>query len=334
MDNIPLVSVITSNYNGAGYLPDCVSCVLNQSFDSWEHIVIDCGSTDNSRKVLASLKHPRLRVIHEEFCGVARARNRAIQQARGEFCAILDTDDRALPDRLRLQVELLRKDKALVAVGGNAQRIDSSPLTWKSIFRRHQWTTRYPLEHEAIMLFLRSTLSPILHSTLTFRKTIFQEMGGYREDMEKAEDFDLVLRLGLHGRLGGVRQRVGILRCGDADSHTMRHQPQGRDVNYYAVLALLFNTARVYGFDCDQKDIEEWLDNIGKDGVSALKGRWIWENLIKHHRGLSWGRWDIPLKSFIFLPLAMMVCCRRSWWPAAFSPENIIEEFIRDKRWI
>ena len=334
MDNIPLVSVITSNYNGAGYLPDCVSSVLNQSFDSWEHIIIDCGSTDNSRKVLESLKHPRLRVIHEEFCGVARARNRAIQQARGEFCAILDADDRALPDRLRLQVELLRKDKALVAVGGNAQRICSSHRRWKSIFRRHQWTTRYPLGHEAIMLFLRSTLSPILHSTLTFRKTIFQEMGGYREDMEKAEDFDLVLRLGLHGRLGGVHQRVGILRFGAADSHTTRHQPQGRDVHYYAVLALLFNTARVYGFDCDQKDIEEWLDNIGKDGISALRGRWIWENLIKHNRGLSWASWDIPLKSFILLPLAMMACWRRSWWPAAFSPENIIEEFIRDKRWI
>ena len=105
------------------------SSVLNQSFDSWEHIIIDCGSTDNSRKVLESLKHPRLRVIHEEFCGVARARNRAIQQARGEFCAILDADDRALPDRLRLQVELLRKDKALVAVGGNAQRICSSHRT-------------------------------------------------------------------------------------------------------------------------------------------------------------------------------------------------------------
>ena len=50
MDNIPLVSVITSNYNGAGYLPDCVASVLNQSFGSWEHIIIDCGSTDDSRR--------------------------------------------------------------------------------------------------------------------------------------------------------------------------------------------------------------------------------------------------------------------------------------------
>jgi len=332
MDNVPLVSVITSNYNCAGYLPDCVSSILNQSFDSWEHIIIDCGSTDNSRKVLESLKHPRLRVIHEEFCGVARARNMAIQQARGEFCAILDADDVALPDRLRLQVELLRQDKALGAVGGNIHGIYYSQGTWKSIFQRNKGTTRYPLEHDQMMLFLRSTLSPIPHSTLTFRKTIFQELGGYRETMEKAEDFDLILRFGLYGRLGNVGVPVGLLRYRVTGSRTTRHRPDGRDDQFYSVLAVLFNTARVNGDHCTQKDIEAWLDTIGRDGVTALKGRWIWENLVKHNRGISWGRWDVPLRSFIFLPLAMTACWRRPWWPAAWSPENIIKEFIKDKR--
>ena len=270
MNKIPLVSVITSNYNCADYLPDCVSSVLDQTFDSWEHIIIDCGSTDNSRKVLESLKHPQLRIVYEKFCGVALARNMAIQQAQGEFCAILDADDLALPDRLRLQVELLQKNQELTAVGGNIQAIYVSDRTWKSILRSNKRTFQYPYRHDEIMLFLRSTLSPILHSTLMFRKKIFQKIGGYWEAMEKAEDFDLILRFGLHGRLGAVCEPVSVLRFGVTDSHTTRHQPHGRDAQYYSVLSFLFNTARINGLNCAQQDIEEWLDKIGKYGVFKL----------------------------------------------------------------
>ena len=328
MNNIPLVSVITSNYNCAGYLPDCVASVLNQTFDSWEHIIIDCGSTDNSRQVLESLKHPRLRVIHEKFCGVARGRNLAIQQAQGEFCAILDADDLALPDRLHLQVELLRKKPELAAVGGGIQAIYFWKQMWKRILRGNSRIFQYPFRHDEIMLFLRSALSPILHSTLMFRKVIFQDIGGYREAMEKAEDFDLILRFGLHGRLAGVREPVSVLHLGVIGSHSTRHRPYGRDAQYYAVLAILFNTARVNGLNCVQQDIEEWLDGIGKQGVSTLQGRWIWENLIKRNRCLSFTNWNIPLKAFILCSPAIVACWNRPWWSAAYSPENILKEYI------
>jgi glycosyltransferase involved in cell wall biosynthesis len=328
MSKISLVSVITSNYNCAEYLPGCVSSILNQTFDSWEHIIIDCGSTDNSRKVLESLEHPQLRIIYEKFCGVARARNLAIQQAQGEFCAILDADDLALPDRLRLQVELLQKNQELAAVGGDIQPIYLSDFSWKSILRTYKRIFQYPYRHDEIMLFLRSTLSPILHSTLTFRKKIFQEIGGYREAMEKAEDFDLVLRFGLYGRLGGVGEPVGVIRFGEKDSHTMRHRPHGRNVEYYSVLAFLFNTARINRLNCTQQDIEGWLDKIGGHGIRALKGRWVWENLIKPNRCLSFANWEIPLKAFILYLPAIIACSNRSWWPTASSPENILKEFI------
>jgi len=316
---MPVVSIITSNYNGSAYLADCVSSVLKQDFDAWEHIIIDCGSTDNSLTILESLKHPRLRIIHEKFCGVAHARNLAIQQAQGEFCAILDADDMALPNRLRLQVELLAREQQLIAIGGNVQAVYPSGQTQ---------TVQYPLDHDEIMSYLNATLSPILHSTLTFQKSVFQDIGGYREAMEKSEDYDLILRFGLQGRLGNVNQPVGVLRLEVADSHTRRHLPQGRDVEYYAVLALLFNTARVQGIHCTQEDIEAWLDRLGKKGISALKGRWIWENLIKHHKFLSSANCKNPLKAYIHFLLAMISCFGKSWWPASSSPELIIKECI------
>ena len=332
MSPAPLVSVITSNYNCAGYLPDCVASVLNQTFDSWEHIIIDCGSTDNSQQALASLKHPRLRVVHESFCGVARARNIAIQQAQGEFCAILDADDMALPDRLCLQVELLRKNPELVAVGGDIQAIYLWERMWKRILRSNNRTFQYPYRHDEIMLFLRSVLTPIPHSTLTFRKTIFQEIGGYREAMEKAEDYDLVLRFSLLGRLAGVRELVSILRFEVADSHSTRHRPHGRDALYYAVLALLFNIACANGLKCAQRDIEKWLDGIGKQGIRALQGRWVWKNLMKRSSYLPLVSRGILLKALILSLPAVVACRNRPWWPAAYSPENILKEFIVSDR--
>jgi len=328
MNNVPLVSVITSNYNCARHLPDCVSSVLDQTFDSWEHIIIDCGSTDNSRQVLESLKHPRLRVVHESFCGVARARNIAIQQAQGEFCAILDADDLALPNRLFRQIELLQNNPEVVAVGGDIQAIFFRHRLWERVLRRNNRTVQLPYRHDEMMLFLRSVLSPIPHSTLTFRKTTFQELGGYREAMEKAEDFDFILRFGLHGRLAGVHEPVGVLHFGVAGSHSTRHRPHGRDALYYAFLALLFNIACANGLKCVQQDIEKWLDGIGKQGINALQGRWGWKNLMKRSKCLPLASRIILLKALIFHLPAAVACRNRPWWPAAYSPENILKEYI------
>jgi glycosyltransferase involved in cell wall biosynthesis len=328
MCQTPLVSVITSNYNCARYLPDCISSVLNQAFDSWEHIIIDCGSTDNSRQVLESLKHPRLRVVHESVCGVSRARNIAIRHARGELCAILDADDLALPNRLSRQIGLLHNYPEVVAVGGNIQAIIFRHRKWERVLRINNRTVRLPYRHDEMMLFLRSALSPILHSVLTFRTKAFWDVGGYRESMEKAEDFDLILRLATHGRLAGVRESVGVLHFGITGSHSIRHRPLGRDARYYSILALLLNTARGNGLICVQQDIERWLDGIGNQGVMALHGRWIWENLIRRNICLSLANRRVPLKALILCLPAIVACWNRSWWPAAYCPENILKEYI------
>lgn len=305
-----------------------MSSVLSQTYDSWEHIIIDCGSTDNSWQVLESLKHPRLRVIRESFCGVARARNMAIQQAQGEFCAILDADDLALPNRLACQMELLQNNPEVVAAGGGFHAIYFRERLWERVLRRKNRTIHLPYQHDEMMLFLRSVLSPIPHSILMFQTKAFWDVGGYREAMEKAEDFDLILRLGLHGRLAAVREPVGVLRYGISGSHSIRHRPFGRDAQYYAVLALLSNTAPGNGLNYVQSNIEKWLDEIRKQGVSVLQGRWIWENLIKRIGCLSFANRTIPLKALILCLPAILACWNRSWWAAACSPENILKEYI------
>lgn len=327
----PLVSVITSNYNGARYLPEHINSVLNQSLDSWEHVIIDCGSTDNSREVLESLNHPRLRIIHESFCGVARARNIAVSHARGTFCAILDADDMALPNRLSLQADLLQQNPEVVAVGGSFKVIFIRDRLWKKVLLPSSWKYRFPCQHDEMMLFLHSGVTPIMHSILTFRKTAFQELGGYRATMEKSEDLDLLIRLGLRTRLAAVPEQVGILRFGVASSHTTRHRPRGRDAMYYAFLSILDNFASANCVNCIQQDIEAWLDKIGKQGILALQGRWIWNILVSRNRRLSREACVIVLRTFLRRLPAIFACRNQPWWSAARSPETVLKAIMDPK---
>jgi glycosyltransferase involved in cell wall biosynthesis len=324
----PLVSVITSNFNGAVYLPDSITSMLNQRFDSWEHIIVDCGSTDNSRQVLESLNHPRLRIIHENFCGVSRARNIAIRNARGAFCAILDADDLALPNRLSLQMDLLRKHPEVVAVGGDCKAIIMRDRLWKKALLPNNRKFHLPCQHDEIMLFLYAGLTPIMHSTLTFRKISFHEIGGYRETIEKAEDFDLILRMGLHGRLASVPEQVCIVRAGVDSSHTTRHRPHGRDALYYVFLSILDNFASANCVNYLQQDIEAWLDGIGKQGLLAVQGRWIWNALLNRKWRMSRAAGAIILRAFLRRLPAIFACRNKPWWSAARSPETVLKAIM------
>lgn len=108
----PRVSVILPTRNRADLLPRATSSVLGQTFQELELIVVDDASTDHTREVLAGLAEadPRVRTVHlPEPGGAAAARNRGIEQARGELVAFLDDDDEWLPSKTELQVAVLER---------------------------------------------------------------------------------------------------------------------------------------------------------------------------------------------------------------------------------
>lgn len=97
----PILSIIIPVYNVEQYLSECLASLQLQSFNNEVEIIfIDDGSTDSSGSMLdiAAKENPQYRVIHQENCGVARARNRGLDEARGEYIAWIDPDDYVLPD--------------------------------------------------------------------------------------------------------------------------------------------------------------------------------------------------------------------------------------------
>ncbi len=108
----PLISVLMPNYNYARYLPQAVQSVLTQTYDNWELIICDDGSTDNSVELLRAYaaKDPRITIITKENGGVASALNAAFAASRGEILCILDSDDWFISNKLERVLQAFQSD--------------------------------------------------------------------------------------------------------------------------------------------------------------------------------------------------------------------------------
>ncbi len=185
-----LVSVVMPVFNGERFLAAAVESVLSQGYEPLELVAVDDGSTDGSAGILerVAAEDGRVRVVSQANQGHAGALNAALEQARGEFVAVLDCDDEALPGRLEAQVEALHGDKALAAVGGGV-------VLW-SEESGDFFTTQPPTEAQQLRRALETTPGcPLLHSAVTMRREAVLALGGYRPGLTLALDYDLWLRV-------------------------------------------------------------------------------------------------------------------------------------------
>ena len=123
----PVVSVIVPVYNRAERVVGAIDSIVGQTFENWELIAVDDGSTDETPAALRACaeKDSRLRIIRQENKGVAAARNAALRAARGEFVALQDSDEISSPFRLRLCVDFLRANSAIAGLHQRMKSIDA-----------------------------------------------------------------------------------------------------------------------------------------------------------------------------------------------------------------
>lgn len=109
---LPLVSVIMPTHNCGAFISDSIQSVLNQTYENWELLVVDDGSTDETPEILrdVSMRDSRVRVIQIPQSGAARARNAAIDAAKGEYLAFLDSDDLWRTEKLEKQISYMREN--------------------------------------------------------------------------------------------------------------------------------------------------------------------------------------------------------------------------------
>lgn len=186
------VSIIVPAYNAARYLPAAISSVLSQTYADWELIVIDDGSTDETRSVVHSYSPKlgaKLRYLHQSNRGVSAARNRGIREAQGEFVALLDADDVWLPTRLARGVALLDSSPRVGLVHSRLARIDSNGATVDYL----TFPARYQAGRIAVDLYTRR--ANILSPTVLLRMRCLDDVGLFDETMHASEDRDLWFRI-------------------------------------------------------------------------------------------------------------------------------------------
>ena len=198
------MSVMMAAYNTRDYIEDSVRSVLTQTFTNFELLIIDDGSTDGTSDILRRLaaSDDRIRLTRRPNAGIVATRNELLEMAAGEFVAILDSDDLALPRRLELSVDYLGRYPEVLVVGGQVEVIDpdGDPLC--------VWQLKQS-NHEIDAQLLSGEDVAICHSAATIRRDALRAIGGYR-DLDRfrgqAEDFDLWLRLSERGPLINLPQ--------------------------------------------------------------------------------------------------------------------------------
>lgn len=222
MDAKPAVSVLMPVYNGEKYLAEAIESILNQSFDDFEFIIIDDGSTDGTAAILAKYerKDARICIHHQTNQGVIAALNKGIKLTQGKYIARMDADDVSLPERLARQVDFLETHPEIGVLGTLVQIMDGTGNTF--------YTWPFFTQHGALRWCL-CFFCPIMHPTAMMRRQIVEWAGGYSSDMVHAEDYDLWQRLSGMTRLSNLPDVLLHLRIHDTNVSNVHSSEQRRN---------------------------------------------------------------------------------------------------------
>lgn len=263
------ISVIIPTYNYARYLPRAIDSVLSQTYKDYEIVVVDDGSTDNTKEVLGPYMD-KIRYIYQSNTGISGARNRAIKESQGKYIAFLDADDSWVPEKLTIQMDVFEKNPSVGLVYSKV-----------TLFREdgtivEVYPTRDPGKNAQE---LAERLGYLPTSTIMASKSLVEQVGSFDENLPTSEDLDLWVRIARAARIYEVAGPVLAYHYnhgGNISSKEMKmyegwvrfHHKVLReytDIPSVNILRTLskneYALARVY---CGQKKFKQSLEHAGR----------------------------------------------------------------------
>ncbi len=191
MNSAVFVSVIIPAYNAAIFLPEVIQSVINQSYQNWELLIIDDGSTDDTADIANDFckKDERIKLISKPNGGVSKARNLGVELANGELIAFLDSDDLWLPEKLLIHAEFMNQHPQ---VGVSFARVELIASDGQSTNKLTNNITDVLQPHH--LFYSNPTVTT---SNLVIRKSVFETLNGFDDSMQYNEDVDLLFRLAI-----------------------------------------------------------------------------------------------------------------------------------------
>lgn len=206
-DRPPKISVIVPAYNTATLIADCLNSILAQTYTDFEAIVVNDGSPDTAELEIAIAPYlNRIVYIRQENKRAAGARNTAIQRARGEFLAFLDSDDTWFPDHLASQMKLFEEHPTLDMVYSDCLVGDHE--------QQRKFMDICPSQGEPTFSALVVERCQIPIPTVVVRKSAIVKAGLFDESLARCDDYDMWLRTAFHGAKIGYTRRLQAISSG------------------------------------------------------------------------------------------------------------------------
>lgn len=205
----PKVSVIIPTYNRANLVREAIKSVLNQTYRNFEIIVVDDGSTDDTGKLVGSF-NSKIKYFYQENTGLpAKARNRGILEARGEYIAFLDSDDKWVKDKLAGQMDIFNRFPWIDLVFTGVIIIDKKG----NVLKRKKGK----FIRKNVLLHLVKSGSFVTNSSVVVRKTALLKVGSLDEDprIRGSEDFFLWVKLAVNCNFYLVPELLTVYRRGN-----------------------------------------------------------------------------------------------------------------------
>ena len=228
------VSVIIPMRNAEAFVAETLRTIISESGIDLEVIVVDDGSTDNSRAIVTAIRDPRIHVIDGPKIGIAACFNAGLHFARGQIIMPCDADDLFVAGRVLTQVEWLEQHPESVAVCGRFSTISPAGKLVACLQLEH-------VTHENVSPELISGVVRTHFGTYAVRKGVFGAIGACREYFETAQDIDMQLRIGEYGRVDYLP--ADFYRYRLHENSITHQQPRARRI-FFERMAFVFQTER------------------------------------------------------------------------------------------
>lgn len=231
-----MISVVIPLYNKEKSIASTLRTVLNQTFSDYEIVIVNDGSTDGSVEEIEKVQDDRIRLVHQPNAGVSAARNRGIEEAKGDLIAFLDADDEWKPEYLATQYHLFQKYPECSVFACNYEFRDVSGKVTPTLIHK------LPFVGEDGILsnyFEVASCShpPLWTSAVMVKKQAMQAIGGFPVGVTSGEDLLTWARLSMKGQIAFCKRPLAIYNLGEGYDYTHlpprrqdRNDPVGRSL--------------------------------------------------------------------------------------------------------
>jgi glycosyltransferase involved in cell wall biosynthesis len=256
---MPKVSIITAGYNGANFLPRAIKSAITQTFQDWEMLVIDDGSTDNTKEVVAEFqkKDNRIKYFHKENGGFPSAANYGTKIASGEYIAFLDQDDEWLLEKLKEQVRVLDQYKDVGMVSCWAYHVEEG----KSVCQRVEASDRILTTDEAVREFInKRNLGFFIVPTMIMVRS--SDRRQFDENLKFTHDCDFILSAMESANFYCVGRPLVNYHIHDVENKTFNSYRNDKDLGRVKEGEKIFRKHQT-SFQKNKKGASIFLRNIG-----------------------------------------------------------------------